>query len=603
MKKIITILAAVFLMAMAPASSWSRNIVRGPLVRTITMNMGLPSNAVRSIVQDKNGFIWFGTDNGLCRYDGYQVQNFYNPQMKFDQYVSALEACDEGLLVGTSKGAFLFNFKTEQFQKLSDKITSIISYFSVDDNRNVWVSTLGQGLFRYNLITHECRNYQIKGSKGEVVATLVDVNNQVWALCNHLPSSLVRLNKANDSFEMVPLKGDASRLYGIAMLANSDGSILVGTWNDGLFQVDTDGATTQLINASVSNSVHHIHKLYNDRNINVLIGSDDGLVEYDIQKRSWRMVSEVDNPSRSSAERFVYGITSDKEGGLWIGTFYGGVSYIPSPAIRNRFEMHSAGTGGQKGNVVGRFAEDAGHRIWVATDDAGVDCFDPATDSFVDFPGKQAVAWYNVHGLLAEGDDLWIGTYGNGIFRMSLSSGALKPFPAADEALSGSCYCLFRDGKRQLWATSMSGACMLDEQKQIFKKMKSFNSLTIDIKEDKKGNIWFATQGNGLWCYRRNKTWKQYLNDAKDSTSICSNQVNCVQEDAKGRLLVATNMGLCEYQPSSDCFRRIAIDAPSQDFASIIINQDEMWISSDKGLIKWIPGEPTLLFNRYEGTR
>ena len=72
--------------------------MREPLVRTITMNTGLPSNAVRSIVQDKNGFIWFGTDNGLCRYDGYQVQNFYNPQMQFDQYVSTLEACDEGCL-------------------------------------------------------------------------------------------------------------------------------------------------------------------------------------------------------------------------------------------------------------------------------------------------------------------------------------------------------------------------------------------------------------------------------------------------------------------------------------------------------------------------
>lgn len=489
MKKIITILAAVFLMAMAPASSWSRNIVREPLVRTITMNTGLPSNAVRSIVQDKNGFIWFGTDNGLCRYDGYHVQNFYNPQMQFDQYVSALEACDEGLLVGTSKGAFLFNIETEQFQRLSDQITSIISYFSVDDSHNVWVSTLGQGLFRYNLTTHECRHYQIRGCKGEVVATLVDVNNQVWALCNHLPSSLVRLNKANDSFEMVPLKGDASQLYGIAMLANSDGSILVGTWGEGLFQVDTDGSTTQLIKASVSNSVHHIHKLYNDRNINVLIGSDDGLVEYDIQKRSWRMVSEVENPSRSSAERFVYSITSDKEGGLWIGTFYGGVSYIPSPAMRNRFEMHSAGTGGQKGNVVGRFAEDARHRIWVATDDAGVDCFDPSTDSFVDFPGKQAVARYNVHGLLAEGDDLWIGTYGNGIFKMSLSSGALKNIPAIDDALKSSCYCLFRDSRHQLWATSMSGACMLDEQKQAFRLVKQFGSLTIDIKEDKKGNI------------------------------------------------------------------------------------------------------------------
>ena len=187
----------------------------------------------------------------------------------------------------------------------------------------------------------------MKGTKGEVVATLVDVNNQVWALCNHLSSSLVRLNKANDTFGVFPLKGEASCLNGIALLANSDGSILVGTWNDGLYQVDTDGTATQLINASVSNSVHHIHKLYNDRNINVLIGSDDGLVEYDIQKRSWRMVSEVDNPSRSSAERFVYGITSDKEGGLWIGTFYRGVRNIPAPAMRNRSELHTAGEAGQ----------------------------------------------------------------------------------------------------------------------------------------------------------------------------------------------------------------------------------------------------------------
>ena len=102
------ILAAVFLMAMAPASTWSRNIVSEPLVRTITMNTGLPSNAVRNIVQDKNGFIWFGTD-GLCRYDGYQVQNFYNPQMKFDQYVSALEA-RRGTAGGNFQGCLPLQF-------------------------------------------------------------------------------------------------------------------------------------------------------------------------------------------------------------------------------------------------------------------------------------------------------------------------------------------------------------------------------------------------------------------------------------------------------------------------------------------------------------
>ncbi len=74
------------------------------------MNDGLPTNAVRCIVQDKQGFIWFGTDNGLCRYDGYEVQTFLIPQNKFDQFVCALYVTDEGLLVGTARGAYLFSF-------------------------------------------------------------------------------------------------------------------------------------------------------------------------------------------------------------------------------------------------------------------------------------------------------------------------------------------------------------------------------------------------------------------------------------------------------------------------------------------------------------
>lgn len=601
MRKIVTILAAIFCMATQSVASWAQKVESDPLVRTITMNTGLPSNAVRNIVQDENGFIWFGTDNGLCRYDGYSVQTFYNPAMSFDQYVSALEDYDEGLLVGTVKGAYLFDFATEQFKKLDDKINSTVYHFSLDGDRNVWISTAEQGLFRYNLNTHESRNYKIKGSKGNVACTLVDVNNQVWALCNTAGSTLQRLNKSNDTFYPFRLKGDATQLNGMAMLANSDGSILVGTWDQGLYQVETDGTTKLLISASLTNSLHHIHKLLNDRNLFVLIGCDEGLVEYDIQKGTWRMLSEVNDPSKSSAEKFVYSITADKEGGLWVGTFYGGVNYIPSLSFESRFNMYSASLGGLRGNVVGRFAEDAKHRIWIATDDAGVDCYDPTTDTFVNFPGKQAMGRYNVHGLLAEGDNLWIGTYSDGVVLMNMSSGSLQPYQMESSSKSSSCYCLFRDSQHRLWATSMSGACLLDENAKVFRQVKAFNSLNIDIKEDKQGNVWFATQNNGLWCYRRNGTWKQYLSKEGDEHALSSSQINCVQIDSKGRLFVATNMGICEYIPSSDSFHRISIDAPSQDFSCIIFNEGEMWLSSNKGIIKYVKGEPTLLFNRYDG--
>ena len=101
MKKMMIILVGALCMAMAPASSWGRNMTGNPQMRSITMNTGLPSNAVKSIVQDKNGFVWLATDYGLCRYDGYQVITYYNAAMQLNQEILALAVCDEGLLVGT----------------------------------------------------------------------------------------------------------------------------------------------------------------------------------------------------------------------------------------------------------------------------------------------------------------------------------------------------------------------------------------------------------------------------------------------------------------------------------------------------------------------
>ena len=350
-----------------------------PMVRSITMDNGLPSNAVRSVVQGSKGYMWFGTDNGLCRFDGYDVKTYYNPFTTVDQFVSALTACEEGLLVGCNNGAYLFCNATDRFQKLSDKITAPVLNFSLDGNQNIWISTNGQGVFRYNLTTHELHQYPMKNLQGKVQSTLVDANNQVWMLCNHGDASIYHLNMSTDQFEAFPLKGDATMFYGMAMLAAPDGNLYVGTWENGLYKLNADGSAEQLISGTLSNAVHHIHQLYSNGNKYLLIASDDGLVQYDIQNRSWSMLSEVNDPSRSTNERFVYGIAGDNEGGIWVTTFYGGVSYLPSVSVEERFRAYSARQGGLRGNVVGRFFEDRQHRIWIATDDAGLDCFNPQT--------------------------------------------------------------------------------------------------------------------------------------------------------------------------------------------------------------------------------
>lgn len=572
-----------------------------PMVRSITMDDGLPSNAVRSVVQGSKGYMWFGTDNGLCRFDGYDVKTYYNPFTTVDQFVSALTACEEGLLVGCNNGAYLFCNATDRFQKLSDKITAPVLNFSLDGDQNVWISTNGQGVFRYNRTTHELHQYPMKNIQGKVKSTLVDANNQVWMLCNHGEASIYHLNKSTDQFEAFPLKGDATMFHGMAMLATPDGNVYVGTWENGLYKLNADGSAEQLISGTLSNAVHHIHQLYCNDNKYLLIASDDGLVQYDIQNRIWHMLSEVNNPSRSTSERFVYGIAGDNEGGIWVTTFYGGVNYLPSTSFEDRFRAYSARLGGLRGNVVGRFFEDRQHRIWIATDDAGLDCFNPQTNSFVSYPGKAAMGKYNVHALFADENNLWVGTYGNGVIRMNMATGAQQVFYTDGKVSGSNAYCIYRDRKKRLWAASMDGANLFDEGQQKFCKIKLFKSLTIDIKEDPQGNVWFATQGDGLWRLDKNNVWKQYKHVENDSTSLVSDQVNCLAIGEKGQLYAATSEGLCEFLPSKGIFRRISIDAPSQDFTSLVISQGVMWISTSKGIVKYTPGEPVQLFNKYDG--
>ena len=479
MKRKLVLLYGLLLSLMLFTSAMSHSQENeGKNVRNITMNDGLPTNAVRCIVQDKQGFIWFGTDNGLCRYDGYGVQTFTIPLNKYDQFISTLNVLDDGLLVGTAKGAYIFSFRTEQFTLLSDKITSQINSFAQDGDGNIWISTREQGIFRYNHRNQNCKNYPFSQLKGYVALVFVDANNQVWAMSNLVSAGPYRLNKSTDKFERVALKSSFP-LTGMSMLQMNDGTLLVGTWEDGLVKLNGDGSIEQLINPSITNVAHHIHCLFKASPTEILVGSDDGLLVYDIQQKSWRQISELNDPLKSITERFVYSIAKDNEGGLWIGTFYGGVSYFSPLGERFHTYMNASDPSGLHGNVVGRFCEDAQHRIWIATDDGGVNCYDAANDRFLDYPGKQVLSKYNVHGLFVDNGSLWIGTYGNGIIKTNLTTGALQTYNFAENQTNSSCYCIFRDSKHRLWGTSMEGVYILDESSDQFKPVKSFKALRI----------------------------------------------------------------------------------------------------------------------------
>ena len=558
--------------------------------RQITMNDGLAANAVRNIVQDKHGYIWFGTDNGLCRYDGRRVLPFRIAELGINQYISALLACDEGLYAGSAKGVFFVDFTHQTITKLPMDIHSTVTYLSLDKEGGLWVSTMEQGVWLYMPKTGDFKQYSIKTPGNAVAQVFVDAGNQVWTVTNRGEPVIQKLNRLHNQFEPVNLSFNGVPTS-LRMLQTRDGRYWLGTWEYGLLLMHRDGRLEQVLNPHLTKAGWHIHALFEDPDGSICIGCDDGLIRLDPRSGEWQKYDD----------RFVYAITTDTEGGRWIGTFYGGVRYI-SP-VGKRFDGFGV-ENGLSGNVISRFCEDKQGRIWIGSDDGGLMCY---AGSFVNYPHQDLLSKLNVHALcVSNHNELWIGTYTNGVMVMNLETGQLRKYVQTNDPTSldnSSSYAIYQDSHGEMWVGTMEGLCLYDDKKDRFERIGKTNAITIDIDEDSEGNLWLSTQGEGLWRYDR-KTRKLHnfrSEDASDDTALPDNQVNCCHIDEKGKLWVGTFAGLCTYDKKHGRFQRVNLDVPSQNILGIIEDNGALWLTTERGIVRYVPNEGVQRFTLHDG--
>ena len=574
------ILLLACLMTLLPL--WSKDDNR---YRNITMNDGLAANAVRNIVQDRNGFIWFGTDNGLCRYDGVKVQHYRINELGGNQYISSLLVTDDGLYVGTEKGVFLLSFERQSFEKQNLDIHSAVTSMTLDKEGVLWISTLGQGVWQMIQKTGKVNHYDFKETSGSVAQVLIDNSNQVWTVTNWGTPVVHRLNRLHNRFEAVNLDF-AENYNSLRMLQTKDGRLWLGTWESGLLQLHSDGRVEQVLNPKLTNVGNHIHTLFERDDHCICIGCDDGVICLNPNTHEWHRLIE----QQSLADRFVYAITSDMEGGLWIGTFYGGVNYI-SP-VGKRFEAFSM-ENGLHGNVIARFCEDRKGRMWVASDDGGLMCYSPKAQHFTNYPHQELLSRQNVHALCVDGDELWIGTYTNGVIVLNVETGDLRHYMQAQAPHSldnSSSYAICCDSRGDIWVATMEGLNRFDRTRHDFERIGKVDALTIDIDEDRDGNLWLSTQGGGLWKYQtRNGQFKTYTHHEGNDLSLPDDQVNCSLVDESGRLWVGTLGGLCLYDSENDHFKLVSLDVPNHNIMGIVEDQGVLWLSTEKGIVKYEP--------------
>lgn len=577
--------------------------------RHYNIENGISANNISALLQDQKGFIWIGTDYGLSRFDGnqftfYQKTNPHYSNFHANSINTICETNSNELWLGTENGVFIYNQIKDIFtpftKQTSDKtkIISLITHILQDKEGNIWIATNKQGLFLYNTQTDKLTQFEIPQNDNIVIRILNDEQNNIWLSG---PYQLCKLNKVNNTFETYTIEGETEGVYSMALWEDSSHHIWMGTWDKGLWKLNpqTKQVKKYLIGEN-GKSILHIHSILEYSPELLFIGSDDGLTIFNPVTNESFLYDNYGENEKSLSDKFIYPMLKDKEGGVWIGTYYNGVNYLPPYCGQFNGYSESSDIPYFNSRIISRFCEGENGNIWIASDDSGLSCFNPSTMQFIDFNGREKLNKKNLHALCMAGKDLWIGTYGDGIQILNTQTGEIKSYNTTHGLDENSIYSIFKDSQGEIWTGSMDGICQFNIQSQHFTLIKQLGALVIEITEDSKGNLWIATLGGGLFRYspQKNKEWKRYYQE-KGLNSLNINHL-CINRE--NQIWAATSEGLYLYNPLKDIFEYQPLKIPNECINAILEGEDCLWLTTAKGLVKYTPAtQETQIFTKSDG--
>lgn len=588
--------------------------------RHLNTENGLSQNTVLSILQDKTGFMWFGTKDGLNRYDGNSIKVFKrddnNPYSIGNNTVwSLLEVADGKIWAGTEQGIYTYDPICEKFESFDIKTASGETFpgwimdMKADLSGNIWIAS--GNLFCYSPKTNTLKKYtQIYHHTGNNASLLsqvwsinIDNDNQIWLSMLH--GGLQRFDPVKEEFVCYAKDATGKDLTSclISQTMNyNNNHLLIGLINEDMRIMDktTGEIIPYRLDSSAGESLF-VRNMYSFSDKNIWVGTESGLFIHNPQTKETTHLSHNSNDKYTLSDNAVYSMYEDREGGIWVGTYFGGVNYFPR--LYTYFEKYYpvANQNSIMGERVSGICEDPEGNIWIGTEDAGLNKLNVKTSHFEYFkPGQYAnsLNYHNVHDIICDGDNLWIGTFSRGINVYNLKNKKWKYYQKSNDrgALNNDdVFALYRDSKGQIWVGTSSGAFSFDRETETFIPLTQVKqSFISDIIEDRHGRIWFSTYGGGAYCYNpRTKECTHYDYDQSDPYSICYMKIGSMFIDKKERLWFASeSRGICCFDEESGRFIRYGVDQGlNNDVIHKILEDDysNLWLSSNRGLIRFNP--------------
>lgn len=581
-----------------------------------TMDDGLAANRVYSILQDSCGFMWFGTDDGLSRFDGVTFKNYY-----LSEYINATTSNSVKKIfidhrgrmwIGLDSGIVIYDSKTDTFQpfyaktETGEMIQTYIVDMMEDSDGEVWIATNGKGLYRFSpsgkVKLRVYRNIPGKTnciSQNILMTLQQDSKHNIWI--GTYSEGLCCFNKQTESFTTYKKTKQPGSLADNSIqkiFEDTHGNLWIGTFQNGLDLFDPLTKTfTNYQDKSSNNLLDHIHDIKEYRPGELFISSDNGI---GIFKAGKGEIIQSDNPNlkiRTSANKFIYTIYIDKEESLWLGSYFDGIKFYST--CQNNFKYYSCSSAPntQAGKVINIIKEDKDDNYWIGTDDNGIFRFNAKTQEITPFRDAASIGttYYCIHDLLVDGDKLYVATYGRGLEVIHLKTGKVERFlnnPEDPTSLPSSrVFSLYKASNGCIYVGTSAGFCRYNPEQNNFTRIGSFESRVSAIIEDYFGRIWIGTSISGLYSYNvRTRKISSYQR-SDNPNSLTKNVITTLAIDSKKRLWVGTyGQGLCRYNDETDDFTRYDhLKLPNKIITSIIPKGDLLWISTNKGLAVYNP--------------
>ncbi len=547
----------------------------------ISIEDGLSQSVVNTILQDRSGFLWFGTQEGLNRFDGYTFKVFKHrvgePHGLSSSEINVLVEDRNGVLwVGTSKGLNRFDQTTRRFTRMPDRgdEANPANIFSLYEDREgyLWMSSLDGGVRRFDPETQMYTHYELGPAEGgaprpsPIEDFFQDRRGVLWLAS---PDGLF-LRDVN-SGEIVPYEEDGPvdvEFRAFCLAEDDDGTLWLGT-DEGLFRYDSEserfsyfalqGDQDEALGYFVARVIQA------DGKGNLWLGGGDALVKLNPKTGDavWHRYDPVDS---NSVGRDIFALHLDRSGVLWVGTYIDGLCRVD---LAN---------------------EHFAHYKHLSTD-------------------ANSISDNNIRAMLVDREnDLWIGTYGGGLNRWDRKNQQFIRYrndPGDTGSLSSDLVLgLHEDEEGGLWVGTMRGVNLLEKGASRFRHFRHdadsgkgpSDDLVYAILEDRMGRIWFGT-GAGLDLYdRKSGAVTNYSHLPNDPQSLVQIDVMVLAEDLEGRLWLGTFGGISRFDPSTERFQNYTADESDptslSDNAIIDLYIDELgavWIGTVSGLNRYLP--------------